>query len=302
MHTQMLSPSNKNSKLSIITINRNNAEGLKKTIESIVNQSYTNFEYIIIDGASTDHSVEIIKEYEYRLNYWISESDKGIYNAMNKGIKQASGEYCLFLNSGDFLIENNVIENVIKRGLQSDIYSYGCQITKENFSIIHLPPKEITLFTFTCGSLPHPSSFIKRSLLIEMNGYDENYRIASDYKFFFEILIIKNASYTSSDYVTSVFEGLSGISSISDNNSCLRKIEEQKIHQMLQDYFPRIIPDYFLKEHVKFEYFYNTFLYLSENKVAMKIVFPLIHVIHHLIHGRNSNYRLNRIYHSLKLK
>ena len=118
-------------KLSIITINRNNAAGLRKTIESVVSQTYTDFEYIIIDGASTDGSVEVIKEYAEatlpcgeglgeRL-YWVSEPDKGIYNAMNKGILKAQGEYLLFLNSGDWLVDKDVIKSFIDLNIINDI-------------------------------------------------------------------------------------------------------------------------------------------------------------------------------------
>ena len=89
-------------KISIISINYNDAIGLKKTIDSVRIQKYTDFEYIIIDGGSTDGSLELIKENEGRINYWISEADKGVYNAMNKGILAAKGEYLLFLNGGDW--------------------------------------------------------------------------------------------------------------------------------------------------------------------------------------------------------
>lgn len=99
--------------LSIITINRNNAAGLRRTIESVVSQTaFNQIEYIVIDGASTDGSKEVIMEFADKLTYWISEPDTGIYNAMNKGIKVATGEYCQFLNSGDWLAENKVIEDM----------------------------------------------------------------------------------------------------------------------------------------------------------------------------------------------
>ena len=88
-------------KFSIITINYNNVEGLRNTIKSVVNQTYTDYEFIIIDGGSTDGSVEVIKEYANIITYWVSEPDKGIYNAMNKGIEVANGEYLNFMNSGD---------------------------------------------------------------------------------------------------------------------------------------------------------------------------------------------------------
>lgn len=89
--------------ISIITINYNNASGLEKTIRSVVEQTYNEYEYIIIDGASSDKSKEVIQEYQRYIDFWCSEKDSGIYNAMNKGIQKASGEYLLFLNSGDVL-------------------------------------------------------------------------------------------------------------------------------------------------------------------------------------------------------
>ena len=101
-------------KLSVITINFNNRDGLRKTIESVVNQTFKDFEYIIIDGGSTDGSVDVIKEYADRIDYWVSEPDKGIYNAMNKGIDVAKGEYCIFMNSGDCFYVNDVYENVFR--------------------------------------------------------------------------------------------------------------------------------------------------------------------------------------------
>src|SRR5574344_525947 len=114
-------------KLSIITINNNDAAGLEKTIKSIINQTFTDYEYIIIDGGSTDESVEVIKKYTEHIDYWVSEPDKGIYNAMNKGINQTEGEYLNFLNSGDTYYDNNVL-NKIKDWLNYDIVAGQCII------------------------------------------------------------------------------------------------------------------------------------------------------------------------------
>ena len=108
---------------SVITINYNNCNGLRHTIESVVNQTFRNFEYIVVDGGSTDGSVEVIKEYETNINYWISEHDGGIYNAMNKGIAQAHGEYCIFMNSGDLFYYDAVlfsVANDLKEDINSD--------------------------------------------------------------------------------------------------------------------------------------------------------------------------------------
>ena len=107
-------------KYSIITINYNNSKGLRHTIESVINQTYRDYEFIIIDGGSTDNSVDIIKEYQRNITYWVSERDNGIYNAMNKGVKIARGEYLSFINSGDMLYDPKVLENSLPY-LQADI-------------------------------------------------------------------------------------------------------------------------------------------------------------------------------------
>ena len=98
-----------NKKLSIITINYNNQSGLQRTVESIVNQTWKEFEYIVIDGGSTDGSAAYLESQNKIFDYWVSEKDLGIYNAMNKGIKAATGHYLLFLNSGDELLNDKVL-------------------------------------------------------------------------------------------------------------------------------------------------------------------------------------------------
>ena len=100
-------------KLSIITINYNNLAGLRKTVESVLAQTYREFEYIVIDGASTDGSAEYVRAQADKLTYWVSEQDTGIYNAMNKGVRAATGEYVLMLNSGDFLVDEYVVERIL---------------------------------------------------------------------------------------------------------------------------------------------------------------------------------------------
>jgi len=106
-------------KLSIITINYNDKEGLRKTIESVLSQTWTDYEYLIIDGGSADGSLDVIREYEDKITYWISEKDNGIYNAMNKGIVKSKGAYLQFLNSGDYLVDNKVFENMTERRKQN---------------------------------------------------------------------------------------------------------------------------------------------------------------------------------------
>ena len=118
------------SKLTIITINYNNLEGLKRTVESVINQTWQEFEYIIIDGGSSDGSAEYIESQSGNIDYWVSEPDKGIYNAMNKGIVIATGEYLLFLNSGDHLLNNEGLQKAIIEVCNYDLVFFDIQIVQ----------------------------------------------------------------------------------------------------------------------------------------------------------------------------
>ena len=178
-------------KISIITINYNNCEGLRRTIESVVNQTCRDFEYIIIDGGSTDGSVDVIKRYADNIDYWVSEPDKGIYNAMNKGVAVAKGEYCLFMNSGDCLYNESVIERVNELvDFNSDIIAGD---VARNGGICD-SPNEITGVFMVKSALCHQTSFIKTETLRRL-PYDESLKIVSDWKHMFQLLVIANGSY-----------------------------------------------------------------------------------------------------------
>jgi len=200
-------------KLSIITINRNNASGLEKTIQSVINQTFNDYEYIIIDGGSTDSSVDIIKQYADKITYWVSEPDKGIYNAMNKGILKAKGEYCQFLNSGDSLVDNNILKKVFDENLQEDIiYGNAFNLSKEGVRTLDNIPEKWTLITFLNENISHPAAFIKRKLFSEISLYDESFSIISDLLFNIIAIIINNKSYIHLPYCISVYENW-GVSS-----------------------------------------------------------------------------------------
>ena len=227
-------------KLSIITINYNDEIGLKKTFDSVFSQDNRDFEYIVIDGASTDGSKELITENSDKINYWISEPDKGIYNAMNKGIKAASGKFLLFLNSGDVLYNNNVIEEIIPfLKSEKDIY-YGNLMYNTNSinTLLATPPSKLSFSFFLDFSLPHPASFIKKSLFESNFYYNENLKIVSDWEFFIYTICKKNVSYKYIDKIISNFDD-AGISSNSDNRE--KMLNEKK--QVLEKYFPLFLDD-----------------------------------------------------------
>ena len=182
-------------KYSIITVNLNNRDGLKKTIKSVISQDYSDYEYIIIDGGSTDGSKEICEEYSSQITYWVSEKDSGIYNAMNKGIKVAHGDYINFMNSGDTFYDNHILLNVSEKMDDSDII-VGCDfnqspITGETY--ISILPTRISMATFFTQTLPHQSSFIRRSLFYN-SPYNENLKIVSDWEFFMKKIVYERAS------------------------------------------------------------------------------------------------------------
>ena len=204
-------------KLSIITINYNNLEGLRRTYESVVSQTCQDFEWIIIDGGSADGSKEFIEEHQDKFAYWCSEPDKGIYNAMNKGIAKATGEYLQFLNSGDNLVDDKVIEEFLALDWDDDVISGDIMIDGDNKKIWRNPEDKFLDFDYMYrSSIYHPSSYIKKELFEKYGLYDENLRIVSDWKFFLESLIIRGCSYRHWDRIVTNF-AYDGMSSQPEN-------------------------------------------------------------------------------------
>lgn len=222
-------------KLSIITINRNNASGLKKTIESVISQSYTDFEYIVIDGASTDESVDIIKSYSDKISYWVSEHDTGIYNAMNKGVLASHGEYVLMLNSGDYLVDKDVLLTVFPFLDGVDIVQGN--IIEEHGNIIYrnrgFGKSDISYFDIMKGFFLHQAAFCKRDLFDKNGFFDENYKVIGDTKFFMTCLDKGNASFKYIDVDISNYD-ISGISAEVNTKWSERKLlENQKMRNEL---------------------------------------------------------------------
>jgi glycosyltransferase involved in cell wall biosynthesis len=225
-------------KLSIITINYNDRIGLEKTIQSVIGQSVSDFQYIIIDGASTDGSAQLLDKYADRIDFGISEKDSGIYNAMNKGARFADGDYLLFLNSGDELYDSDVIERVLPLLSGTDIICGSTLDYSEHESHLHIPPKNVSLFSFVGGSsLPHPSSFINRSLFEQIGGYHEEYRIVSDWCFFIEAIVLAHCSYATIPNIVTRFNCY-GISSVS------WKLRDEETSSYFTNKFKRIQEDY----------------------------------------------------------
>lgn len=224
--------------VTVITINYNNYKGLCHTIESVVGQTYSDYEFIVIDGGSNDGSVDFIKKYKDNITYWVSENDHGIYHAMNKGVAQAHGDYCIFMNSGDCFYNNSVLEQVVGNMTNEDVFVGKVSIDDKN-TIISPPPVsgELTLYHLYSGAIPHQGTFIRTELLRKY-PYDENLKISSDWKFFIQILILDNSSIRYLD----IYVARYNIDGLSSSNPELMRKEKDEV---LASFFPpRVLADY----------------------------------------------------------
>ncbi len=181
-------------KLSIITINLNDEAGLRKTIDSVVSQTFTDYEFIIIDGKSTDGSVRLIEELDDKVSYWVSEKDSGIYNAQNKGIKQAKGEYLYFLNSGDALFAADTLEKVFAADPHDPFICGSFYMEQKGQLTLDTSYKDrdwnLAIYELFSGFLCHQAFFIHRSNFEQFGLYDESLRVVADWKLFFQGIAI----------------------------------------------------------------------------------------------------------------
>ena len=221
-------------RLTIITINRNNKAGLENTMKSALFQTCTDFDYVVVDGASTDGSQEVIKRYaglfDQRLR-WISEPDTGIYNAMNKGIRMASGDYVQFLNSGDCLADETVVERMI-RALEQNNYPsilYGNMLKDMPDGMILrdrcFAGQDITFLGFYVGTLNHSPALIRRSLFDKYGYYDETLKIVSDWKWYLQAIAMGEERPVYVDVDVTLFD----MHGISETNKGLDKEERKRV-------------------------------------------------------------------------
>ncbi len=263
-------------KYSIITINYNNKKGLQTTINSVISQLCKKFEYIIIDGGSTDGSVEIINKYKDDITYWVSEKDNGVYHAMNKGVSHAHGDYCIFMNSGDCFHSNDVLNSFT--GYKEDIICGKVLKGKSAIPSGHLKAT-ISLVDLMRGSLPHQAMFIRRELLLK-HPYDEKYKILSDWKFCIESIVLNNCSFRNSDVIVADYD-TSGIST--NSNGLLPKERELILKELFP---PRIIEDYQRLTPVDDELL-NQSLLLTKTVGARKLIKFISNIILKLTHPNN---------------
>ena len=259
-------------KLSIVTINYNNAEGLRKTMESVLAQTYTEIEYIIVDGASTDGSVDVIRELATRPTIkWVSEKDKGIYNAMNKGIEVALGkrvvnddhtsspnspiasspnslsDYIQILNSGDILFDANVTQRMIEYLDQINsqnenpigiLYGNMIKVNAQGKVVGKSGYTEYSLRQFYSSTLNHDCAYIRKDLFEDYGLYDEQLKIVSDWKWYLQAIGLGRLKPEYVDIDVTIFDD----GGISETNLALRNAERRKVLE--KELPPAVLWDY----------------------------------------------------------
>ena len=251
-------------KLSIVTINYNNAEGLRKTLASVASQTYRDIEHIVIDGGSTDGSVEIIKEY-VSLNpskdpffkhaiKWVSEKDKGIYNAMNKGLCKATGSYIEILNSGDVLAAQNVTERMVKE-LEKEEYPailYGNMMKDYGNGKIVCDTCGERMYTpesflyFYNGTLNHDCAYIRRDLFDKYGLYNEDMKICSDWEWYVKAIALGGEKAVYTDIDVTIFD-MNGVSESHGKNA-------EQIKKERREYLEKILPATILHDYDAFSF------------------------------------------------
>lgn len=213
-------------KLTIITVCYNNRAGLERTLRSVAGQTCRDFQYVVIDGGSTDGGAQLLgNQPKGAIDYWVSEKDKGIYNAMNKGIAQAKGEYCLFLNSGDELAATDTLQLVLPLLGTADFMTGDtiCLLGGGKTSQWN-SPRHLSTFQMTIYSLSHQATFI-RTAVLKARGYREDLRIVADWEQMFYELIIRDRSYQRIPLPVCKFE----YGGVSSSKPELREAERKKV-------------------------------------------------------------------------
>ena len=238
-------------KISIVTINYNNADGLRRTLESVSAQNYRDIEHVIVDAASTDGSVDIIREYAEKADYpvsWSSKKDKGVYNGMNIGIKRATGDYVQILNSGDILAAPDVTERMVAALPKGVSIFYGNMLKSyDGKTIINRDTCGGGMYTpesflyFYKGTLNHDCAYIRRDLFDKYGLYNEEMKICSDWEWYVKAIALGGEKAVYTDIDVTIFD-MNGVSESGGKNKELIKKERR-------EYLEKILPATILHDY-----------------------------------------------------
>lgn len=225
-------------KLSIITITYNNLEGLKDTYHSIHQQTFRDYEWIVVDGGSTDGTKEFLEEHQEELAWWCCEPDKGVYNAQNKGTKHARGEYCIYMNSGDSFFADNVLERVFEKDVDADIVYGNWMLVFENGKTrLGRAPEAADLAYFFEDNMCHQSMLI-RTEAVKNRPYDESFRIYADWEEWLALLT-QGKTFRKIDLTICNFM-VGGISTGDNASEKLKEERKEEIKRIQEKYYPEL--------------------------------------------------------------
>ena len=217
--------------LSIVTICLNEVSSIGATLESVAAQDFTDFEYVVVDGGSTDGTLEVLREYRHRIDRLITGPDSGIYNAMNKGVRASQGDYLLFLNAGDYLNDSRTLSRILAyKPVEDVVYGDMVWLRQNGVHELRKQPEQLTYRRFITTNLWQQASAIRRSLFERYGGFDEAYIICGDYDFFLRVLFQSGVTKRHIPVVFSVFN-TSGISQSRQKNIYLSHYRERKAIQ-----------------------------------------------------------------------
>ena len=227
--------------ITVITVVFNGAKTLRDTIESVMEQSYGNIEYIVIDGGSSDATIDILRQYDHVIDYWLSEKDSGMYDAMNKGIALGSGEYVGMLNSDDMFSEKNVLQEVVDRFCITRVDAvFSCLniVDKDNLkkTLRKYRVTKLNSALLRIGVMPpHPTFYCKKSCYEKGGIYKTDYKIAADFEMLARLLIRQKISWSFIDKVTVTMRsgGISNsgfMSSVKLNMEIVRACKENGLY------------------------------------------------------------------------
>ncbi|HNW25913.1 MAG TPA: glycosyltransferase family 2 protein [Candidatus Gastranaerophilaceae bacterium] len=262
-------------KISVITVCYNAKNDIEDTIQSVFKQTaLENIEYIIIDGNSTDGTKEIIKKYKDKISKYISESDTGIYNAMNKGIKLATGDFIQFLNAGDFYINEKVVEDFLphlQNAKSEIIFGNLFAFNKYNGDVVRINENIIDKYLFNYQSIPHPCTFFRREIFEKVGLYNENYRIVSDFEWYLKYFNEYGGSYLYVDKYAIIFDlnGICSSAKFADIHRKERKEVVKKYYSGLEHFIYKVSKIIFKRQHKK-KYFRKMLAIIKLNKFYKK--------------------------------
>lgn len=270
-------------KLSIITINYNNKAGLQKTIDSVICQTFKDYEWIVIDGGSTDGSKELIEQYQQHFAYWCSEPDKGVYNAMNKGIAKAKGEYLNFMNSGDAFYSNNTLEEVFVRNTPYADMVYGDWLRIEKYNkVLMKAPDEVSLDFFYTDNICHQAMFLKSSTM-KKRGFDETFQIYADWARWIE-MVLEGSEFQYVPVIACCFDATEGLSNTITSNL---EMEKERMRSMVPSPIRKVLDKLSICKYELFKYRENrlvqdVYLLINERPLYYKWIHLNIIFLKHL--------------------